>query len=37
MSTHTKKMRENLARLASDLRAWLDPRRVRFYPSRGVA
>ena len=23
--------------LASDLRAWLHPRRVRFYPSRGVA
>jgi transcription-repair coupling factor (superfamily II helicase) len=23
--------------LASDLRAWLEPRRVRYYPSRGVA
>src|SRR5256885_12479912 len=23
--------------LAADLRAWLDPRAVRFYPSRGVA
>src|SRR5690242_11789748 len=23
--------------LASDLRAWLTPRRVRWYPSRGVA
>jgi transcription-repair coupling factor (superfamily II helicase) len=23
--------------LAGDLRAWLDPRRVRYYPSRGVA
>ncbi len=23
--------------LAADLRAWLEPRRVRFYPSRGVA
>src|SRR6188472_4415673 len=23
--------------LAADLRAWLDPRPVRFYPSRGVA
>jgi transcription-repair coupling factor (superfamily II helicase) len=23
--------------LAADLRAWLDPRRVRYYPSRGVA
>jgi transcription-repair coupling factor (superfamily II helicase) len=23
--------------LSSDLRAWLDPRRVRYYPSRGVA
>src|SRR4051812_34627494 len=23
--------------LAGDLRAWLHPRRVRFYPSRGVA
>src|SRR6202035_733190 len=23
--------------LASDLRAWLAPRRVRYYPSRGVA